>query len=260
MKAEHVLDMTMPKVLLARRFTLEHPTTERVADCCELSLYVAGSGTLYSNEQRFSLKPGGIRFSLPGTKLSSTPKYTAYTVYFQCSSNKDNGISQLLDGIPAYFATNSEFLEAFSDLVKLEENGDDLGGLRQSISLLQLLTDVHDYVHKGSGKSGVVVECMAYLETHFSHDITLDSLGALFGYSGIHLLRLFQKNIGQSPHVYLTEIRMRYAKKMLMESELSLNEIAQRCGFHSDSHFKALFRKLVGMTPGNYRRSVWASM
>ena len=93
----------------------------------------------------------------------------------------------------------------------------------------------------------------AYLEEHFTENITLDQLAALVDLSPFHLLRLFRETVGLPPHSYLTQIRVTRAKRLIAAS-LSLVEVAGAVGFSDQSHLTKHFKAIIGVTPGQYAR------
>jgi AraC family transcriptional regulator len=68
-----------------------------------------------------------------------------------------------------------------------------------------------------------------------------------------HFARAFKQSMGVSPNVYMTELRIERAKKLLSETDLRIADIALRAGFASQSHFTSTFRKLVWTTPKAFR-------
>ena len=68
-----------------------------------------------------------------------------------------------------------------------------------------------------------------------------------------HMIRVFRKETGQTPHKYLLEYRLRAAAQLLKYSDLSTAQIASSAGFSSASHFIRCFRKAHGVTPAHYR-------
>lgn len=70
-----------------------------------------------------------------------------------------------------------------------------------------------------------------------------------------HLMRLFRKHAGISPHAYLVCLRVAQAKRML-RSGCTIADTAAACGFADQSHCTRWFRKLAGTTPAAYRASV----
>jgi len=69
-----------------------------------------------------------------------------------------------------------------------------------------------------------------------------------------HLLRTFKQAFNQSPHQYLTNIRMQKALFLLKNSQYPVNEITSLVGFDSTSSFIRLFRGKMKLTPHEYRR------
>ena len=83
---------------------------------------------------------------------------------------------------------------------------------------------------------------------------TVAALAADAAMSRSAFARQFSKSVGEPPLTYLTRWRMNLAGRLLRETDLTLGEIASRVGYRSDFAFSKAFRKLVGTSPGNYRR------
>ena len=73
------------------------------------------------------------------------------------------------------------------------------------------------------------------------------------GYSKDHLRRCFQQATGMTPHEYLTDIRIRYAKRLLLQ-RLPVSEAAMLSGYYDPDYFCRLFRAQTGMTPTAYQK------
>ena len=71
--------------------------------------------------------------------------------------------------------------------------------------------------------------------------------------SAPYLSKLFHEQTGSSPSKYLTDIRMRQARKLLMDTNLTVKEIAGRVGFPDPFHFSRSFKNAVGISPAQYR-------
>ncbi len=130
-------------------------------------------------------------------------------------------------------------------------------GEGQVIGLLGLMTPIGtpegQRDHFGSLRK--VVE---YVETHFVDEIDADGLAALAGLSVPHFNRLFRKALRLSPMEYVLSLRVQEAQRLLATTGMGLGEIAAATGFYDQSHFTKRFRKVTGMTPGEYRRGVFA--
>lgn len=94
-----------------------------------------------------------------------------------------------------------------------------------------------------------------YIHEHYHEDIKLDDLAALVHWNSFYMLRVFREAVGLPPHAYLENVRIREAQNLL-KSSLSLAEIAYQTGFSSQSHFTTTFKRLIGVTPGQYAKQV----
>lgn len=109
-------------------------------------------------------------------------------------------------------------------------------------------------VGKHPNQLGVLQPVMEYLQNHYAQQISLDGVAKLFYLNPSYLSRLFTKTLGVTFTTYLTDIRITAARQMLDEQKLSVSEIAQACGYNSDSSFYSAFKKTIGYSPGEYRR------
>jgi AraC-like DNA-binding protein len=94
---------------------------------------------------------------------------------------------------------------------------------------------------------------IAYIREHLAQELSLVTLAAMGQASPAHFARLFKHSTGQTPHHYVIRRRMEQAQQLLAETAMSLSEIGLRVGCADQSHFTALFRKHIAMTPKAYR-------
>jgi AraC family transcriptional regulator len=95
-----------------------------------------------------------------------------------------------------------------------------------------------------------------YLEENLAEKISLAKLAELAELSPFHFSRAFKQSFGMPPHRYHTSRRIERAKMLLAKPNLSVTEIALEMGFSETSSFTAVFRKLAGRTPTDFRRSL----
>ena len=92
-----------------------------------------------------------------------------------------------------------------------------------------------------------------FLQAHDRENISLAELTKISGLSRFYLSRLFRQEMGLSLSAYQKQIRIDRAKKLLAEGK-SITQVASETGFYDQSHFGWHFKRLVGTTPGNYRK------
>jgi len=93
-----------------------------------------------------------------------------------------------------------------------------------------------------------------YLETHFQEPVTVEDAARQTALSKYHFSRVFKAETGSSPHEYLSTLRLRRARELVMETTRSIDAIAVECGFSSTSHFIRAFKKDLDFTPAVYRK------
>jgi AraC family transcriptional regulator len=97
---------------------------------------------------------------------------------------------------------------------------------------------------------------LTYIEEHLADDIAVADLANVACLSIFHFTRAFTATIGVPPHRYLSGRRLESAKAMIATGRASLSEIALECQFSSQSSFTRAFRRAMGMTPAEYRRTL----
>jgi len=101
---------------------------------------------------------------------------------------------------------------------------------------------------------------IAYILAHLEHKLSLAELAAVAQISPAHFARLFKCATKQTPHQYVITCRMEQAKRLLAKTEVPLSEIGPQVGCADQSHFTALFRKHVSMTPKAYRNTTRSAL
>jgi len=92
------------------------------------------------------------------------------------------------------------------------------------------------------------------LTARLNGDISLNELAREAGLSRSHFVRAFKETTGLPPHRWLVSRRVERAQEILINSKLSLVEVAELTGFADQSHFTRVFTRMVGISPGEWRR------
>jgi AraC family transcriptional regulator len=95
-----------------------------------------------------------------------------------------------------------------------------------------------------------------YIEDHLDEEISLQELADVAELSRYHFARAFKQSFGIPPHRYHMSRRMERAKTLLEVPARSVTEVGMMLGFAETSSFTTSFRRSVGLTPSDYRRSV----
>jgi AraC family transcriptional regulator, glycine betaine-responsive activator len=98
-----------------------------------------------------------------------------------------------------------------------------------------------------------LIEAAALMEANIEEPLSLDEITALVGVSRRQIERLFMRYVGQVPTKYYLDMRLRRARELLLQTAMSIMQVAVACGFHSPAHFSNCYRMLLGYTPSGER-------
>lgn len=130
------------------------------------------------------------------------------------------------------------FLELFQEELKLNHITKGLPSLRKSTrdELIKRILLSTDYIHE-----------------FYSQSLSLDELANVSCLSKFHFLRLFKIAMGQTPHQFITRVRIEKSKELLKMSNVEIRHIADAVGFADSSSFSRAFYHQVGTYPSQFR-------
>lgn len=103
-------------------------------------------------------------------------------------------------------------------------------------------------------KDSVLQDVLRYMDLHFAQEIGLEDIAAKCFVNKYYLSHLFTEHLGMTVGQYVREKRIAQAKLTLSQSDLSVANIAEQCGFNDFNYFIRLFKKTTGLTPLQYRK------
>lgn len=113
-------------------------------------------------------------------------------------------------------------------------------------------------VHR-SPKQQNLQEVKEYLDHHYAERITLDALAERFYINKYYLTRIFKEQFGMTLNSYLLQVRITNAKKLLRFTDQSIEKISSQCGMADANYFARMFKRVEGLTPGEFRKK-WAAL
>ena len=110
--------------------------------------------------------------------------------------------------------------------------------------------------HKKSDEDTAILAATHYLQRHFRETIALPEIAARAGLSYVQFSRRFRAATGVTPFEYIAALRIKKAKQLLIDTDLSLRAISAECGFNSEYYFSNFFKKHCQMSPTAFRQSL----
>jgi AraC family transcriptional regulator len=92
-----------------------------------------------------------------------------------------------------------------------------------------------------------------YIRANLAADLSIDELAGQAGLSSFHFARVFRREAGETPHQFVTRLRLEEAARLLRATDQTVLQIAIAVGFESASHFSVQFKRGYGVTPLAYR-------
>lgn len=109
-----------------------------------------------------------------------------------------------------------------------------------------------------AGKSNrIISEAKAYIESNFHRDITLEEVSRTINISPYYFSRMFKEETNVTFIEYVTEERIKRAKQLLEDRQLSIKEVCLESGYGDPNYFSRIFKKAEGVTPTEYRERLW---
>jgi AraC-like DNA-binding protein len=168
------------------------------------------------------------------------------------------GIAQGIPYFPQGVIRDPELFTQFQQMHLLLEHAQD--ALERETQLLWFLSRLvrRHAAHKPAlsrlqDAPQALQQAVNFLHAQYPHAISLEQLAQTVYLSPFHLSRLFRERLGVPPHTYLNQIRVQQAQHLLRQGE-SLAAVAVRVGFADQAHFSKAFKRIVGVSPGQYRK------
>jgi AraC family transcriptional regulator len=156
--------------------------------------------------------------------------------------------------------------ESLGSLMRLLENAAQFGQPSDSLYVdhliyaftLRLLSlgrgRQYTYIHPGALPAHKLRRVIERMNADLDTDLDLKTIAAESGYSRTHFLRMFRAATECTPHQYFLRLRIEKAQSLMKNQSLRIIDIAESCGFTSQSQFSRVFRRMIGVTPRQYRR------
>ena len=109
---------------------------------------------------------------------------------------------------------------------------------------------------EGAGLSANQINLVIdYMESHLDEKTTIAELARLVDLTRFHFIRSFRQSVGVPPHQFMIQRRVERAKEMLTDRIHSIADVAMQTGFNSSIQLSRAFRRVVGVTPSEFRRN-----
>ena len=160
-------------------------------------------------------------------------------------------------------------LKEHPNVINLLKEIPEVEGLEQIILLLKVFLELSSVEELELGaspnfdstlagfKDNKMEKVIAYLNKHYTHDISLDEISSFAAMNPTAFCRFFKGKTGKTFKEYIIEMRIGYACKLLAVDRLNMSQICFQCGFDSISHFNRCFKKSTGCSPSAFKEKIF---
>lgn len=263
-------------ILECKRFIAPSASSviKRIVHNYEIDYYIKGERIFYINEEKFVTGGGYICFRRPGQEVYSFGDYNCYIMtidfsrktptdsYSRNSTNimEEECADPLINSIPSTFQPfhSGELLGLFSSLSEQPDLNCEASLLLAKEILYLIGSDVCRLKFEDKKIISTPADkAIQYINKHYCENISLDELARAVNLDKSYLCRLFKKRFGFSPNVYIITQRINYARNLLLNTNMSINEIASACGYNNTSFFIEHYKKFFNTSPGRDRQAIW---
>jgi AraC-like DNA-binding protein len=175
-------------------------------------------------------------------------------IHFNLGLNFDN----ITPGLYQFNVDNrySELIQTISDATKdQDQNFHFFSSLSIYNLIISLVNHLPGNLWRKEKMDARVRNIIEWMERNTGETVTNEALALKAHMATNSFSRLFKNNIGTTPHSYMTRIKIDKACEMLHHTHLSIDKIAEQCGFADRYHFSKVFSGSLGVSPGVYRKS-----
>lgn len=149
-------------------------------------------------------------------------------------------------------------LNILQELVLLEKNKTEMYLYQVLVLLTQLWLEIQTHISISLRETESFTQkrmkiFLIYIDKHFSEDISLEDIAKSANVSKTECLRCFRQSMQNTPYQYLMEYRLSKGANLLINSEETIEVIANAVGFHQSSYFGKCFKEKTGYSPKQYR-------
>jgi len=225
------------------------------------SFILRGEGECQMDGRRYSIIPPCVILQLPGREMDFGPHKAWEEIYI--SYPRENIVSFREIG----FASPDKPIWRIGNISAVFRYVDDLANLLQeldSYGKADMIDRICENMILESLISGSPIEIsekeedlqkiISHVEKNFLDDIDFNKLALSHGFSPQNFRRHWAKTIKSAPCAYVMQLKMRQARRLLVETKKSIGQIAEDLNFSDPLYFSRKFRKIVGETASEYRK------
>jgi AraC-like DNA-binding protein len=226
--------------------------------CYEMVLVQEGEMIIQIDKKKYCLQKGDLMLIKPNRLHSYLTESDKSSVCLLCvfSSDLIAAISDPLTKYKLKTVVLHDLPPLYREVFALMGAREDLASIKGFLYLLCALfyeQVEHGAMDEFSGDLALLHKMFVYIETNVDKSCTLHELAGKLKYNEAYLSRVFTKYVSVPYSDYVRSIKLNYAGYLLQNTDISVCDVAMKCGYTTQSSFNRSFKQLMACTPGEYR-------
>ena len=269
----------VPHILQCMRFiaTAKGEDRRTVRDY-EFDLYMGGERDVYIDNVYYRITKGAMVFRKPGQVVVGYGDYDMYMMtldfshreeilpqnYYRNSNSpqqEEYGFSFLENMPTVFFPVHSEELISLYGKISKCSHPNIIDRQLQDSYLTEflflLMSDAVKFRRhtreKIKNKTVYIRKACNYINNNYDKDLSVEKIAEHLSLNKNYFIRIFKEELGTTPNQYILESRLFYAVNLLVQSQQSIKDIGELCGFNTPSYFIKCFKQRFGKSPLIYR-------
>lgn len=226
-------------------------------DFYEIEIITSGKTETTINGIKKTASKGSVFFLTPADfhEYSYSGNFGIYNVQFTSDAIPSEILYKITESNVRSFDTIStcfnEILGIFSVMKKLNANAQNRFIVSKLIEcvLMLLLNNSESDKTNSADASLTIQKAIMYIHSHFKDNPTLSSVADVLHLNSQYFCTKFKAYTGQTYKTYLKSVKLRYARRLVLSTELPIIEVAENSGYETQSHFNREFKEYYGISP-----------
>lgn len=252
---------------------------QRIIYNYEFELFLGEEGTLFLDNSCISVTAGDIVFKKPGQITYSIAPYRSLLIFFNIIGNCNNKTncdflrthqyqdlysSPIIEKIPdvCHPEPTEAYNQLFYNILNEYVNASYASPLLLKSYLLQLLYNIYFWNSELSNKTTQsdspyyvrIKKVIKFIQHNYASKIDLKTLSGLANLSPNYFHKIFTQIMNITPCEYVINVRVDKAKEFLLKTDMTVQQVADSCGFENSSYFSEVFKKANKLSPRDFRK------
>lgn len=229
---------------------------------CGLVIPISGGASFSFNGTSYEMKTGMVVHAGPKMPLEidvkGTKAWTYAVIHYQILKGMENSFPLNEQHFLIDTGDNAKIIDLLNQLIACYATPSSMAMLKAKTIFMNILEAIllSAKMNVQNCSNEIMEHALQYINTNYAQPISIEKIAREFGIERRRFAYLFEQHTGMNPSKYLTEFRIRRAKKLMWSSNCSIAQVAESVGYMDCFYFSRVFKKHTGMSPSAFRKGI----